>query len=120
MKRVALNGQVLDYDTRGLPYPESVKPYFQYEVLKDINNVTEAYNNLSQNLRDRLDIVMEQFQFTLDDLANPQQGEIAKVFGAGGGAQIQLETSVSWYEVLQLVREVSYRNEWGQLLFQVL
>ncbi|MBK1966156.1 glycohydrolase toxin TNT-related protein [Listeria ivanovii] len=102
------NGQVLDYDTRGLPYPESVKPYFQYEVLKDINikNVTEAYTNLSQNLRDRLDIVMEQFQFTLDDLANPQQGEIAKVFGAGGGTQIQLETSVSWYEVLQLVREV--------------
>ncbi|MBC1486459.1 TNT domain-containing protein [Listeria seeligeri] len=102
------NGQVLDYDTRGLPYPESVKPYFQYEVLKDINikNVTEAYNNLSQNLRDRLDIVMEQFQFTLDDLANPQQGEIAKVFGAGGGTQIQLKTSVSWYEELQLVREV--------------
>ncbi|WP_234405343.1 glycohydrolase toxin TNT-related protein [Paenilisteria weihenstephanensis] len=33
------NGKILEYDTRGLPYPESVKPYYQYEVVQDINLV---------------------------------------------------------------------------------
>src|SRR5699024_11126984 len=28
------NGKILDYNTRGVPYPESVKPYHQYEIVK--------------------------------------------------------------------------------------
>lgn len=39
-------------------------------------------------------------------LSNIQQGEIAKVFGAGGGTQIQLGNSLKYYEVLGLLKEV--------------
>ena len=44
--------------------------------------------------------------FSLSDLANIQQGEIAKVFGAGGGTQIQLGNSLKYYEDLGLLKEV--------------
>ena len=33
------------------------------------------------------------------------KGEIAKVFGAGGGTQIK-RTSVSWYEKMGLLKEI--------------
>ena len=39
-------------------------------------------------------------------LSNIQQGEIAKVFGAGGGTQIQLGNSLKYYEDLGLLKEV--------------
>ena len=39
-------------------------------------------------------------------LSNIQQGEIAKVFGAGGGTQIQLGNSLKYYEDLVLLKEV--------------
>ena len=34
------------------------------------------------------------------------KGEIAKVFGAGGGTQIKLGISVSWYEKMGLLKEI--------------
>ena len=34
------------------------------------------------------------------------KGEIAKVFGAGGGTQIKLGISVSWYEKMELLKEI--------------
>jgi len=42
----------------------------------------------------------------LSDLDSIQQGEITKVFGAGGGTQIQLGNSLKYYEVLGLLKEV--------------
>ncbi len=102
------DGKILEYDTRGLPYPESVKPYHQYEVTKDINldSVKEAYANMSAIERQKLEKSMRRFEFTLEDIANPQKGEIAEVFGAGGGTQIQLGTVVDWYEKLGLLKEI--------------
>ncbi|WP_260444607.1 TNT domain-containing protein [Listeria booriae] len=102
------NGKILEYDTRGLPYPESVKPYHQYKVTKDINldSVKEAYNSMNVMDRQKLEKSMERFEFTLEHVANPQQGKVAEVFGAGGGNQIQLGTVVDWYEKLGLLKEI--------------
>ncbi|WP_244169927.1 MULTISPECIES: glycohydrolase toxin TNT-related protein [Listeria] len=102
------DGRILEYDTRGLPYPESVKPYHQYEVIKDINleNVKEAFNGLNMGEQRNLLDSMKDYKFTFKDIANPQQGTIAEVFGAGGGTQIQLGTVVDWYEKLGLLKEV--------------
>ncbi|MGJ8731234.1 TNT domain-containing protein [Listeria aquatica] len=102
------NGKMLEYDTRGLPYPESAMDYHQYEVIKDINmeNVISGYNNLEELDRIELDILMDKYEFTLSDIVNARQGKIAEIFGDGGGIQIKFETSVSWYEKLGLLREV--------------
>ncbi|WP_270998143.1 glycohydrolase toxin TNT-related protein [Listeria seeligeri] len=102
------NGQVLDYDTRGLPYPESVKPYFQYEVMKDITekNVKDAYNSATQEVKRQIDRVMEKWELSFEDLACPQQGEVATVFGTGGGKQIKFTTNIKYYEILELIKEV--------------
>ncbi|MHC5279671.1 TNT domain-containing protein [Listeria kieliensis] len=102
------NGKMLEYDTRGLPYPESAMDYHQYEVIKDINmeNVISGYNNLGELDRIELDILMNRYEFTLSDIANARLGKIAEIFGDGGGIQIKFETSVSWYEKLGLLREV--------------
>lgn len=108
MKQEILNGQVLDYDTRGLPYPESVKTYHQYEFTQDINikTVQKAYDNLLPSIRDELDDAMKNYGFSLEDIANPQQGTIAEVFGSDGGTQIELGTTVDWYEKSSLIKEV--------------
>ncbi|WP_261983966.1 TNT domain-containing protein, partial [Listeria booriae] len=102
------NGKILEYDTRGLPYPESVKPYYQYKVMKDINleNVKEAFGKLDMGNQRKLLESMKDYKFTFEDIASPQQGKIAEVFGAGGGSQIQLGTVVDWYEKLGLLKEV--------------
>ena len=34
------------------------------------------------------------------------KGEIAKVFGVGGGTQIKLGISVSWYEKMGLLKDI--------------
>jgi hypothetical protein len=102
------NGQVLNYDSRGLPYPESVMEYHQYEVVKDINikNVQQGFDNLSLVDQKELHRLMNRYHFNLEDMANPQSGIIAEVFGSGGGTQIKLGTSVSWYEKLGILKEI--------------
>lgn len=45
---------------------------------------------------------MIKYKFNIVDIANPQQVTISEVFGAGGGTQVQLVKSVSWYEKLGL------------------
>lgn len=102
------NGIIPPYDTRGLPYPESFKDYYQYEVVKDVNlkNVQEGFDNLSPADFDKLRSDMIDYKFTLNDIANPQSGKISVVFGAGGGTQIKLGTSVSWYEKLGILKEI--------------
>nr|WP_271001973.1 glycohydrolase toxin TNT-related protein [Listeria seeligeri] len=102
------DGNILAYDTRGLPYPESVKTYHQYEAVTDINleNVQQAFDDLSSIDQRKLLQDMKDYEFTLSDIANPQTGEISKVFGAGGGTQIQLGTVVNWYEKMNLLKEI--------------
>ena len=102
------NGKLLDYNSRGLPYPESAKTYHQYEFTQDINTKTvrKAYDNLPSSIRDELDDAMKNYGFSLDDIANPQKGTIAEVFGSGGGTQIELGTTVNWYEKLSLIKEI--------------
>ena len=102
------NGEKLAFNTRGLPYPEGYQEYHQYEVVKDINkaNYEKAYNQLNDMDKFQLKMDMEEFGFRPEDIYNPQRGEIAKIFGQGGGIQIQLGTSVNWYEKLGFLREV--------------
>ena len=49
---------------------------------------------------------MKDRHFTLEDMANPQKGQIAKIFGQGGGTQIKFSTSVVWYEKMGILKEV--------------
>ena len=102
------NGEKLAFNTRGLPYPEGYQEYHQYEVVKDINkaNYEKAYNQLNDMDKFQLKMDMEEFGFRPEDIYNPQRGEISKIFGQGGGIQIQLGTSVNWYEKLGFLREV--------------
>ena len=102
------NGEKLPFNSRGLPYPEGYQVYHQYEIVKDINleNVKAGFSRLSDIDKMSLQAQLERFGKTLEDLANPQKGQIAKVFGQGGGVQIKFETSVEWYEKLGLLREV--------------
>ncbi|MGT2867213.1 TNT domain-containing protein, partial [Streptococcus fryi] len=102
------NGQKLPYETRGLPYPEGYQPYHKYEVVKDINksNYEVAFKELSPLDRQQLEMDMKDFKFGPEDIYNPQKGQVAKVFGQGGGIQIKLGTSVNWYEKLGFIKEV--------------
>ena len=103
------NGVSAVYDTRGLPYPESTMYYHQYEFTQDINTgtVQEAYDNLPKGLKELMDEDMKTYDFTLKKVANPQEGTISNVFGSGGGTQIQLGTTVEWYERLGLLKELN-------------
>ena len=102
------NGEKLAFNTRGLPYPEGYQVYHQYEVVKDINleNIKNGYKLLSEKDKIVLSKLMKDRKFTLENMANPQKGQIAKIFGQGGGKQIQFGTSVVWYEKMGLLKEV--------------
>lgn len=102
------NGKIPSYDTRGLPYPESIMDYHQYEVIKDVNmkNVQQGYNKMSDLDKEMLDTLMARYEFTLEDIANPKSGKISEVFGAGGGTQIKFGTSVEWYEKMGIIKEI--------------
>lgn len=63
-------------------------------------------NAASSEVKESLIDAMENRGFSLSDLANIQQGEIAKVFGAGGGTQIQIGNSLKYYEDLGLLKDV--------------
>lgn len=103
-----VNENIMDYESRGLPYPESSKPYIQYNIKENINiqNVQKSYDNLSPYLKTELNEAMINYGFTLNDIANPQAGKISTVFNGGGGTQIELGTSVYWYEKLGLIEVV--------------
>ncbi|RSI65676.1 hypothetical protein D8863_08705 [Streptococcus oralis] len=47
-----------------------------------------------------------EYNLNLDDIVDIRQGQIAKMFGQGGGTQIQFGTSVVWYEKTGLLKEV--------------
>lgn len=102
------NREKLAFNTRGLPYPEGYQAYHQYEIVKDINleNVKNGYKLLSEKDKIVLSKLMKDRKFTLEDTANPQKGQIAKIFGQDIGTQIQFGTGVVWYEKMGLLKEV--------------
>ena len=102
------NGEILPFNTRGLPYPEGYQVYHQYEIVKDINleNIKNGYKLLSEKDKIVLSKLMNDRHFTLEDMANPQKGPISRIFGQGGGTQIQFSTSVVWYEKMGILKEV--------------
>ncbi|HFH9945952.1 TPA: glycohydrolase toxin TNT-related protein [Streptococcus suis] len=104
-----IDGDSYPYESRGLPYPESYQQKHTYEVVMDINeaNYEEAFSKLTPAEQADLLGKMERYKFSAEDIYNPQIGEIAEVFGAGGGKQIKLGTSVSIYEKLGFLREVT-------------
>ena len=102
------NGQKLSYDTRGLPYPEGYQPYHQYEVVKDITkeNILKAYNEVPQKLQYFLNERLSKYGNPVDVLSDVKKGQIAKVFGHGGGTQIQFGSNLEYYEILGFLKEV--------------
>ena len=103
------NGEKLAFNTRGLPYPEGYQVYHQYEVVIDLTkeNILKAFENAPKEVKDALLDAMENRGFSLSDLANIRKGKIARVFGQGGGTQIQLGQSLKYYEDLGILREVT-------------
>lgn len=49
---------------------------------------------------------LTEYNLNLDDIVDIRQGQIAKMFGQGGGTQIQFGISVVWYEKMGLIKEV--------------
>ena len=102
------NGEVLPFNTRGLPYPEGYQVYHQYEVVKDITreNILKAFNEAPIEMQDAIRSKLSDFNLSIEDLAEVKQGQIAKVFGQGGGTQIQFKSSIDFYEKLGFLKEV--------------
>ena len=102
------NGEILPFNTRGLPYPEGHQVYHQYEVVKDITreNILKAFNEASIEMQDAIRSKLSDFNLSIEDLAEVKQGQIAKVFGQGGGTQIQFKSSIDFYEELGFLKEV--------------
>ena len=69
-------------------------------------NIINAFKTASSEVKESLIDAIENRGFSFPDLANIQQGEIAKVFGAVGGTQIQLGNSLKYYKDLGLLKEV--------------
>ncbi|VEF08008.1 glycohydrolase toxin TNT-related protein [Streptococcus equi] len=102
------NSEILPFNKRGLPYPKNFQKYHQYEVLEDLTeeNIIKAFNNAPANIQESISDAMKNRGFTFSDLADNRRGKIARVFGNGGGVQIQFGSSLIYYEDLGLIREV--------------
>lgn len=103
-----IGGKSFSFESRGLPYPEGYLEKHTYQFTMDINkaNYEKAFNNLRPEKQDKILKLMNIYKFSAEDIYNPQIGEIAEVFGAGGGQQIKLGTSVSIYEELGFLKEI--------------
>ncbi|WP_245166223.1 TNT domain-containing protein [Streptococcus acidominimus] len=103
-----IDGEVTPFNKRGLPYPENFQTYHQYEVVEDLTkeNILRAFNELPADIQNNIAQDLEVFGKTIEDLAEIQKGEIARVFDSGGGVQIQFTTGIKVYEDLGLIREV--------------
>ena len=102
------NGEILPFNTRGLPYPEGYQVYHQYEVVKDITreNILKAYNEAPKKIQLVLNERLSKYGNPVDVLSDVKKGQIAKVFGQGGGTQIQLGSNIEYYEILGFLKEV--------------
>ena len=102
------NGEILPFNTRGLPYPEGYQVYHQYEVVKDITreNILKAYNKAPKKLQLFLNERLSKYGNPVDVLSDVKKGQISKVFGQGGGTQIQFGSNIEYYEILGFLKEV--------------
>ena len=69
-------------------------------------NILKAYNEASLEMQDAIKSKLSDFNLSLEDLADIKQGQIAKIFGQGGGIQIQFKLSIDIYEKLGFLKEV--------------
>ena len=76
--------------------------------MKDITkeNIRRAFKEASHNTQIDIMNTLIEYNLNLDDIVYIRQGQIAKIFGQGGGTQTQFKTSLSIYEDLGLLREV--------------
>ena len=102
------DGEKLPFNKRGLPYPEEYQVYHQYEVVKDITkeNILKAYNEAPKKLQLLLNERLSKYGNPVDVLSDVNKGPIAKVFGQGGGNQIQFGSNIEYYEILGFLKEV--------------
>ena len=102
------NGEKLPFNRRGLPYPEDYQVYHQYELVKDITkeNILKAYNEAPKKLQLLLNERLSKYGNPVDVLSDVNKGPIAKVFGQGGGNQIQFGSNIEYYEILGFLKEV--------------
>ena len=102
------NGEILPFNTRGLPYPEGYQVYHQYEVVKDITreNILKAYNEAPKKLQLFLNERLSKYGNPVDVLSDVKRGQISKVFGQGGGTQIQFGSNIEYYEILGFLKEI--------------
>ena len=70
------------------------------------SNIEVAFNNASPELRKYLTKSLSKYGNPIGVLSNIRKGEIAMVFGAGGGTQIQLGSNLEYYKALNLLKEV--------------
>lgn len=77
-------------------------------MVKDITkeNIRRAFKEASHNTQIDIMNTLTEYNLNLDDIVDIRQGQIAKVFGQGGGTQTQFGTSVVWYEKMGLSKEV--------------
>ncbi|HEL0677052.1 TPA: glycohydrolase toxin TNT-related protein [Streptococcus equi subsp. zooepidemicus] len=103
------NGVTLPFNKRGLPYPEGYQDYHKYELVMDLTkkNIVNAYYQSEEIIRKQISVEMKKWNLSFDDLANIQKGEIAKVFGQGGGIQIKFPTGVGIYKKMGLLKEIN-------------
>lgn len=76
--------------------------------MKDITKeiIRRAFKEASHNTQIDIMNTLIEYNLNLDDIVDICQGQIAKIFGQGGGTQIQFKTGLSIYEDLGLLREV--------------
>lgn len=76
--------------------------------MKDITkeNIRRAFKEDSHNTQIDIMNTLIEYNLNLDDIVDIRQGQIAKMFGQGGGTQIQFGISVVWYEKMGLIKEV--------------
>lgn len=77
-------------------------------MVKDITkeNIRRAFKEASHNTQIDIMNTLTEYNLNLDDIVDIRQGQIAKMFGQGGGTQIQFGISVVWYEKMGLIKEV--------------
>ena len=77
-------------------------------MVKDITkeNIRRAFKEASHNTQIDIMNTLTEYNLNLDDIVDIRQGQIAKMFGQGGGTQIQFKTGLASYADLGLLREV--------------
>ena len=70
------------------------------------SNIEVVLNSAAPELWKYFTKSLSKYGNPIDGLSNIRKGEIAMVFGAGGGTQIQLGLNLEYYKALNLLKEV--------------